>query len=1765
MLALTMEASHRPRVAVCFAATAKNSNVGSYEQTPMARLSIPSTKRTAPQAHIYIGIDDDDILMLKWKEKMEHDATVIVTPGRKNHIPFNEITRKAYEDGADYIVRINDDTEFITEGWVKLGIAALESMKPPNVGVVAPVCKQNTAIFTHDMVHRTHLKIFDVYYPVIFDNWYVDTWITQVYQPDRSKLVKGWEVRHHLAKTRYRVDRKQRRNLADEVERGKTKITKWVNKRTEATTSVDCKKYFPTQLSSATKNGLTKLLSWTQERLAPAGIDFTIALGTALGYARTQSMLPWDDDIDIVISKNDFKRAQKLITAPEMGFCTANLWLGFKVFFCKSPKIGKYAWGYPLIDVFSTKESGGGGIKKDIMFPSKPGILLGVEVGTPRNLPEHLKARYRGHNAINKCYSQHYNHSTESRISDRKTHPCVDVYKQCYGIDLKGQEKGQVDAKKRVVSYSLYGANPRYTDGAVANADLAPSIYPGWEMWIYHDESVPGAVLSDLRTRSWVKLINMQNQPIKNQMVWRFLVSSSSVVERYIIRDIDSRLSMREKEAVDEWIESGARFHVMRDHPSHSKFAMSGGMWGGTMDAVPDMEARLTQRRKMNRDYLQDMNFLNDVIWPIAQKSLVQHDSFSCDKFGGGHLFPTKRIGWEHVGSVYIDGKMRQGDVDILKRAGVVDKCVQRVDQIPTGAPRTCFPRALGPEPSRKGQIDDSTTFASALTALAKRPDVRRIFEIGTWYGGGSTQAFVDGLKNKADCVSNTTHHCCNAFLTTFEIFEPAWNHARFYHQNNPVWLVQGTTVGVEQMLRPDQIPSGEKGEHYQLYYERDRKIMENNLPQLEEFCRQLSPDVVLIDGNEYTGWGEFQITMEACRPSYIALHDTGTLKTFEVEKFIQGNPTKFELIAKGKDGAGWAIHKVTQRRRRQLQEFLPSAFKIIILTQRRHAALQRLLISLDASHYGNHAVHLEIRVDYDDSLDHEKTIELARMFEFTHGTKAVYTHDTVQGLQRAWFGAWTPASESERAVILEDDMELSPLWFTWLQRAWDNYGERDDLGGISLCRQRLRASDGMSIMKQHDAPFLYRVVGSFGFSPNARYWKPFVAWAKTPAAQTADLSVAGTITSQWYKSMNPGSAWTFHWIWWCWHQRTLHTLYVHSPNGALITHWAEPGVHSRTKSAPNDRLLKTTEPVLEAFPPTLMKFGWDFEPEPNNICYQKYLSSMSRSNQENLVMGKTVMMDPTSVRLLCKYLRPEHNVLEWGSGGSTAFYSQFVKSWNSIEHDEQWAKKVEIYRKEHLQNVVLHTVPVHSWSNHPVYGVDGFSKDFYKYINLPKAWHRKFDVILVDGRARVDCALSVLKNNLLAAGGVVIIHDWERLSYKPVLLKYNLIEEDTSSPRHLGVLAPCSGFRELRDDTGIQPVIWSNDFHISTIANIKNLLRGSAHFIDKSLSGHCHLTKTCATELKVLTQQNGISPSPAVRRAFADAYRNDPEFATVDIVMCFHPSAMCELFMPLNKRLFVIATTRYEMGRHSKDEWLAWNENLKRIAADPKNVVAANNLYDAKYIEYFTGIKPVVWPSVTRMRTVYQPSSTDILVPDMHSPGSEKVWNVLRKLSANFVPLRSKYSHYTYEQLCENTAILHLPYQISVMSLFEQYSMGIPIIVPSPDFLWKLHDKYDLVTERTWERIRSSKRPTGSVLPGVASGVPDPNNDRDKDSFLYWVRFADFYQWPHVLTFDSWDDLLILTQTVDWTSISKKMRKNFTVMFSRAQKDILRQVERNF
>ena len=189
-------------------------------------------------------------------------------------------------------------------------------------------------------------------------------------------------------------------------------------------------------------------------------------------------------------------------------------------------------------------------------------------------------------------------------------------------------------------------------------------------MRVYHDDTVPDDLLDKLRQYG-VELRDMTQSGLSNKMTWRFTVASDASVDRFIIRDLDSRLSIREKAAVDEWILSGKKFHIMRDHPSHSMFAMSGGMWGGTGDAVPQMHELIT-RQRIDTVYVADMNFLTNEIWPLAQQSVLQHDAFSCNSRSfaphGAKGWPMPRVGSEHIGSVYLDkhADLRGDDVSAL-------------------------------------------------------------------------------------------------------------------------------------------------------------------------------------------------------------------------------------------------------------------------------------------------------------------------------------------------------------------------------------------------------------------------------------------------------------------------------------------------------------------------------------------------------------------------------------------------------------------------------------------------------------------------------------------------------------------------------------------------------------------------------------------------------------------------------------------------------------------------------------------------------------------------------------------------------------------------------------------------------------------------------------------------------------------------------------------------------------------------------------------
>lgn len=73
----------------------------------------------------------------------------------------------SFVEGADYAIRMNDDTAFPTVGdWADRMIGDLRGREIPNLGVVGPACSAGANwILTHDFTHRTHAAVFGYQYP----------------------------------------------------------------------------------------------------------------------------------------------------------------------------------------------------------------------------------------------------------------------------------------------------------------------------------------------------------------------------------------------------------------------------------------------------------------------------------------------------------------------------------------------------------------------------------------------------------------------------------------------------------------------------------------------------------------------------------------------------------------------------------------------------------------------------------------------------------------------------------------------------------------------------------------------------------------------------------------------------------------------------------------------------------------------------------------------------------------------------------------------------------------------------------------------------------------------------------------------------------------------------------------------------------------------------------------------------------------------------------------------------------------------------------------------------------------------------------------------------------------------------------------------------------------------------------------------------------------------------------------------------------------
>jgi len=110
-------------------------------------------------------------------------------------------------------------------------------------------------------------------------------------------------------------------------------------------------------------------------------------------------------------------------------------------------------------------------------------------------------------------------------------------------------------------------------------------------------------------------------------------------------------------------------------------------------------------------------------------------------------------------------------------------------------------------------------------------------------------------------------------------------------------------------------------------------------------------------------------------------------------------------------------------------------------------------------------------------------------------------------------------------------------------------------------------------------------------------------------------------------------------------------------------------------------------------------------------------------------------------------HLKKQLSVFEFGSGNSTFFYAKYAGLVVSVEHDKEWYDKIVSTKPENSEMIFCELVR------------DG------DYCRMPIKLEEKFDIIIVDGRDRVNCCKQAI--NAVSENGVIVLDDSEREFYK--------------------------------------------------------------------------------------------------------------------------------------------------------------------------------------------------------------------------------------------------------------------------------------------------------------------------------------------------------------------------------------------------------------
>lgn len=228
----------------------------------------------------------------------------------------------------------------------------------------------------------------------------------------------------------------------------------------------------------------------------------------------------------------------------------------------------------------------------------------------------------------------------------------------------------------------------------------------------------------------------------------------------------------------------------------------------------------------------------------------------------------------------------------------------------------------------------------------------------------------------------------------------------------------------------------------------------------------------------------------------------------------------------------------------------------LVVVAYNRLDSVSRILDSLNRSDYGGKDVTLIISVDKSNTDVVEK---YAKDYSWKYGQKIVSTHEKNMGLRNHMLSLGSWFKDFDTLVILEDDIVVSPNFFSYVEQTVEKYAIEDQIAGISLFNfgVNYQTKNLFEPLKSEYDVYFMNCAMSWGEVWMKKQWKDFYNWYEKHLDFPTVHSLPTTICSWSNKS------------WLKYHTRYCieNNKYFVYPYTSFTTNMGDEGVHHRKGS----------------------------------------------------------------------------------------------------------------------------------------------------------------------------------------------------------------------------------------------------------------------------------------------------------------------------------------------------------------------------------------------------------------------------------------------------------------------------------------------------------------------------------------------------------------------------------------------------------------------